>query len=72
MRQSTPDLRWVQTQERSLAGDMGVSVEGSNATIPGDDMWHGNGASSLTLPAMTPFTPKGSALIFHENGPVPR
>jgi hypothetical protein len=65
MRQSTPDLRWVQTQERSLAGDMGVSVEGSNATIPGDDMWHGNGASSLTLPAMTPFTPKRWVEISH-------
>lgn len=58
MRQSSPDLRYVQVLERSLAGDMGVSVEGSNATIPGDDMWHGNGAGSLTLPAITPFTPK--------------
>jgi hypothetical protein len=58
MRQSSPDLRYVQTLERSLAGDMGIAVEGSNATIPGDDMWHGNGANSLTLPAITPFTPK--------------
>jgi hypothetical protein len=65
MRQSTPDLRWVQTLERSLAGDMGVSVEGSNATIPGDDMWHGNGAGSLTLPAMTPFTPKRWVELSH-------
>jgi hypothetical protein len=58
MRQSSPDLRYVQVLERSLAGDMGVAVEGSNATIPGDDMWHGNGAGSLNLPAITPFTPK--------------
>jgi len=58
MRQSSPDLRYVQVLERSLAGDMGVAVEGSNATIPGDDMWHGNGANSLNLPAITPFTPK--------------
>jgi hypothetical protein len=65
MRQSTPDLRWVQTLERSLAGDMGVAVEGSNATIPGDDAWHGNGASSLALPAMTPFTPKRWLEITH-------
>lgn len=57
MRQSTPDLRWVQTLERSLAGDMGVSVERSNASIPGDDAWHGNGGSSLNLPDITPFTP---------------
>jgi hypothetical protein len=58
MRQSSPDLRYVMVQERSLAGDMGIAVEGSNATIPGDDMWHSNGGNSLTLPAITPFTPK--------------
>jgi hypothetical protein len=58
MRQSTPYLRWVQTLERSLAGDLGVAVEGSNATIPGDDIWHTNGGGSLDLPNITPFTPK--------------
>lgn len=58
MRQSSPDLRYVQVLERSLAGDMSIAVEGSNATIPGDDMYHSNGGSSLNLPAMTPFTPK--------------
>lgn len=64
MRQSTPFLRWVQTAERSLAGDMGVAVEGSNATIPGDDIWHTNGGGSLDLPALTPFTPKRWIDIF--------
>lgn len=64
MRQSTPFLRWVQTSERSLSGDMGVAVEGSNATIPGDDQWHGNGGGSLDLPAMTPYTPKRWIDIF--------
>jgi hypothetical protein len=58
MRQTSPDLRYVQVLERALSGDMGVAVEGSNATIPGDDMWHTNGGGSLTLPALTPFTPK--------------
>ncbi|KAH9862854.1 hypothetical protein J1614_010947 [Plenodomus biglobosus] len=65
MRQSTPDLRWVQTLEDSLAGNMGIAVEGSNATIPGDDMWHGNGGSTLTLPGITPFTPKRWVEITH-------
>ena len=65
MRQSTPDLRWVQIFERSLAGDMGISVEGSNATIPGDDQYHSNGGSSLPLPNMTPFTPKRWIEISH-------
>ena len=64
MRQSTPFLRWVQTAERSLAGDMGVAVEGSNATIPGDDIWHSNGGGSLDLPGVTPFTPKRWIDIF--------
>lgn len=58
MRQSSPDLRYVQILERALSGDLGVSVEGSNATIPGDDMWHTNGGGTLNLPAITPFTPK--------------
>ncbi|KAF2644559.1 hypothetical protein P280DRAFT_174608 [Massarina eburnea CBS 473.64] len=64
MRQTTPFLRWVQTSERALSGDMGVAVEGSNATIPGDDIWHSNGGSSLDLPAMTPYTPKRWLDIF--------
>lgn len=64
MRQSTPFLRWVQTAERSLAGDMGVAVEGSNATIPGDDIWHANSGKDLDLPGVTPFTPKRWIDIF--------
>lgn len=58
MRQSSPDLRYVQVLERSLAGDMSIAVEGSNATIPGDDRYHDNGGNSLSLPNITPFTPK--------------
>ncbi|PVH98490.1 glycoside hydrolase family 115 protein [Periconia macrospinosa] len=58
MRQSTPFLRWVQTDERALSGDMGVTVEGSNATVPGDDIWHANSGNSLDLPPLTPFSPK--------------
>lgn len=57
MRQSSPFLRWVMTSERSLAGDMGVTIEGSNATIPGDDIWHDNGGGSLTLAPISPYTP---------------
>ena len=43
--------------ERSLAGDLGVAIEGSNATVPGDDIWHTNGANSLDLPPINPYTP---------------
>lgn len=64
MRQTTPFLRWVQTAERALSGDMGVTVEGSNATVPGDDIWHSNGGNSLDLPQLTPFTPPRWLEIF--------
>jgi hypothetical protein len=64
MRQSTPFLRWVQTSERALSGDMGVTVERSNATVPGDDIWHANSGRELDLPGMTPFTPKRWIEIF--------
>ncbi|KAF2002039.1 glycoside hydrolase family 115 protein [Amniculicola lignicola CBS 123094] len=57
MRQTTPFLRWVQTDERSLAGDLGVAIEGSNATVPGDDIWHDNGGGSLTFQPMSPYSP---------------
>lgn len=37
MRQTLPPLQYVQTFEGGLAGAMGVAVEASNATVPGDD-----------------------------------
>jgi hypothetical protein len=64
MRQRSPFLSWVMDTERSLAGDLGVAVEGSNATVPGDDIWHTNGGGSLDLPAVTPFTPPRWVDIF--------
>jgi hypothetical protein len=57
MRQTTPFLRWVMNLERSLAGDLGVTVEGSNATIPGDDIWHANSGKDLDLAPITPYSP---------------
>lgn len=44
------------TSERSLAGDLGIAVEGSNATVPGDDIWHSNGGGSLELAPITPYS----------------
>ena len=64
MRQSSPFLRWVLTSERSLSGDMGVAVEGSNATIPGDDIWHSNSGGSLDLAPITPYSPPRWINIF--------
>lgn len=56
MRQVTPPLQYVQLFERSLRGDMGVSVEGSNASVPGDDQYHSLSSNSLTLPPIDPYS----------------
>ncbi|KAE8444151.1 hypothetical protein EG329_000839 [Mollisiaceae sp. DMI_Dod_QoI] len=58
MRNTAPPLAWVQTMETSLAGNIGVGVEASNATVSGDDAYHANSGNSLTLPPMDPYGPK--------------
>lgn len=57
MRQALPGLQYVQLAERSLTGDLGVSVEGSNATVPGDDMYHSLSSMTLYLPTLDPYGP---------------
>jgi hypothetical protein len=56
MRQALPGLQYVQSLERDLAGDMGVTIANSNATVPGDDMYHTLSSNVLTF---TPFDPYG-------------
>ena len=58
MRNALPPLAWVQDQETSLAGNIGVGIEASNATVSGDDMYHPNSGDTLTLPPMDPYGPK--------------
>ncbi|GAB7347368.1 hypothetical protein MBLNU459_g4302t2 [Dothideomycetes sp. NU459] len=57
MRQAVPPIQYVQLAESGLAGDLGVAVEGSNATVPGDDMYHALSSEVLTLPPMDPYGP---------------
>ncbi|RDW82743.1 hypothetical protein BP6252_03855 [Coleophoma cylindrospora] len=57
MRNALPPLSWVQELETSLAGNIGVTVEGSNATVSGDDMYHSLSSNTLTLPPMDPYGP---------------
>ncbi|PCD23983.1 hypothetical protein AU210_015497 [Fusarium oxysporum f. sp. radicis-cucumerinum] len=54
MRNTLPDLRFVQDVWPSLGGQYGVGVEGSNATIQGDSRWHSLSSSSLELPPLEP------------------
>ncbi|KAK5122578.1 hypothetical protein LTR85_003841 [Meristemomyces frigidus] len=56
MRQALPGLKYIATLERSLAGDMGVTIQNTNATVPGDDMYHTLSSNVLTF---TPFDPYG-------------
>lgn len=56
MRQAMPGLQYVMPSEQGLVGRMGVAIEGSNATVPGDDMYHDLSSNTLT---MMPFDPYG-------------
>ncbi|TVY34481.1 hypothetical protein LSUB1_G006062 [Lachnellula subtilissima] len=58
MRNTIPALSYVQQLETSLAGSIGIAVEGSNATVPGDDAWHANSGSTLVLPPMSSYGPR--------------
>lgn len=58
MRNTLPPLSFVQHLETSLAGNIGVGVEGSNASVAGDDAYHTNGGNTLVLPSMDPYGPK--------------
>ncbi|KAJ4180243.1 hypothetical protein NW755_011931 [Fusarium falciforme] len=55
MRNTLPDLRFVQDVFPSLGGQYGIGVEGSNATIQGDSRWHPLSTNSLPLPPLEPF-----------------
>ncbi|ERS94895.1 hypothetical protein HMPREF1624_08793 [Sporothrix schenckii ATCC 58251] len=57
MRNTLPAVTYVQTAFASLAGTLGVGVEGANATVPGDDKFHANSGNTLTTPPLDPFGP---------------
>jgi hypothetical protein len=58
MRNVLPPLSYVQTLETSIASNIGVGVEASNATVSGDDSYHANSGNTLVLPPMDPYGPK--------------
>ena len=58
MRNALPPLSWVQELETSLAGNIGVGIEASNATVSGDDNYHANSGDTLVLPPMDRYGPK--------------
>ncbi|KAI2467110.1 glycoside hydrolase family 115 protein [Annulohypoxylon bovei var. microspora] len=57
MRNVLPAMAYVQTAISSIAGSVGIAVEGSNASIPGDDKYHANSGNTLVLPSLDPYGP---------------
>lgn len=64
MRNSLPPLGYIQSQELSSAGQLGVTCEGNNGTVPGDDMYHSLSSNILTLPPMDPYGPSRWIEVF--------
>jgi hypothetical protein len=69
MRNTLPPLGWVQELDTSLAGSLGVSIEGSNATVPGDDIYHSLSSNTLTLPPLSPYGAKSRYIDIFSRGP---
>lgn len=57
MRNTLPPMSYVQALETSLAGNLGIGIDGSNATVSGDDIYHTLSSQVLTLPPMDPYGP---------------
>ncbi|KAI1424500.1 hypothetical protein F5Y12DRAFT_752092 [Xylaria sp. FL1777] len=57
MRNVLPAMAYVQSAVSSIAGNVGIAVEGLNASIPGDDRYHANSGNTLVLPPLDPYGP---------------
>lgn len=57
VRNSLPPISYVQSRQLSLAGPLGVTCEGTNASVPGDDRWHALSSNAISLPPMDPSGP---------------
>ncbi|KAF2422423.1 hypothetical protein EJ08DRAFT_725966 [Tothia fuscella] len=69
MQNFIPPLHYIQSLEGSLSGDMGIAIEGSNASIPGDDRFHPNSADTLTFPGMSPYDKSPRWFEIYAQGP---
>jgi hypothetical protein len=69
MRNAVPPLSYVQEDVESLAGNLGVGIESSNATVSGDDQWHPNSGNNLALPVLEPYGAKTRYIDIFSRGP---
>lgn len=68
-RQVSPALQYIIPRERALSGDMALMIEGSNASVPGDDRYHPNNGITLTLDALDPYGPFSRWIEIFSVGP---
>ncbi|MCJ1436841.1 hypothetical protein MMC27_006223 [Xylographa pallens] len=68
-RNTLPPIAYVQTMETSLAGNMGVSVEASNGSVPGDSNYNvALSNDTLVLPPMDPYGPATRYIDIYSRG----
>ncbi|KKA28239.1 hypothetical protein TD95_002433 [Thielaviopsis punctulata] len=58
MRNALPPMTYVQTTRPSVAGQLGIGVEASNATVSGDDRFHALSSNTLSLPPLSRYGPR--------------
>ena len=69
MRNTLPPLSYVQALETSLAGNLGLSVEGGNGSAPGDSRNNiANSNSTQILPPMDPYGPTSRWMDIYSRG----
>lgn len=70
MRNTLPPLAYSQLLENSLAGSLGVAIESSNGSIPGDDRYNAAsyGNNTLVLPTMSPYGVKSRWIDIFSKG----
>ena len=69
MRNTIPPLGYVQETEIGLAGNMGVSVEASNGSVPGNSNYNvALSNPTLNLPPMDPYGPKTRYIEIYSRG----
>lgn len=70
MRNTIPPLSYVQELESAMPGTVGLAVEGSLASVPGDDRHHELSGRVLTLPPMDPYGPFRRSIDIFARGSV--
>ena len=62
-------MSYVQALEVGLAGQMGVSIDGFNGSVPGDDEWNVAASNNtLVLPPMDPYGPETRWIDIYSRG----